>query len=221
MTTDNKFCPNCGERVDVSANFCGACGYSLEEKTAPTTPTPQASSEPVSGESIQGLLKRKETQLGLVVAAIIALAYFLIGGVDIAGNYISDNGDMVKIARNGKVTVIQSNYEGSTELIFYVEESSVDNNVYTSRAEKGLDVEITMDKMGLIATYGFDDDEYAQEIARELGLKVKETNNSYIISGTFTAERARAIDFDLAEFAIELAEYENGVYMGYEFYQKQ
>ena len=115
MSNDNKFCPNCGEQLKATAKFCTACGFNFEENTAPTAGTqpeqPQVTKQTTSGEGIQGLLKRKEVQIGLIVAAVLALAYFFIGGIDIAGTYVSDYGDTVKISRNGKVTATQDEYD--------------------------------------------------------------------------------------------------------------
>src|SRR5699024_1346903 len=125
--------PNCGEQLKATAKFCTSCGFNFEENTPPaaaTQPESQATKQTTSGEGIQGLLKRKEVQIGLIVAAVLALAYIFLGGLDIAGTYVSDYGDTVKISRNGKVTATQDDYDEKMEYVFYVEESEYEENYY-------------------------------------------------------------------------------------------
>ena len=221
MSNDNKFCPNCGEQLKATAKFCTACGFNFEENTAPTAGTqpeqPQVTKQTTSGEGIQALLKRKEVKIGLIVAAVLALAYFFIGGIDIAGTYVSDYGDTVKISRNGKVTATQDDYDEKMEYVFYVEESEYEENYYQVVPAKGIELEVTMP----LESMGSSDLEEMNLFASMLGFDIKETKDSFIISGKLKAETASLMDLDFSEFDIEYDEMNEEIYMQRDYYQKQ
>ena len=221
MSNDNKFCPNCGEQLKATAKFCPACGFNFEENTAPTAGTqpeqPQVTKQTTSGEGIQGLLKRKEVQIGLIVAAVLALAYFFIGGLDIAGTYVSDSGETVKISRNGKVTAMQNEYDQSGEIVFYIEESPHDQFYYSVLPEKGVEMELSMP----LDSMGSSDLQEFNRFASELGFKTKETKDSFILSGKVTPETASMMGIDFSELNVELDVEDDGIYLLGDYYQKQ
>ena len=221
MSNDNKFCPNCGEQLKATAKFCTACGFNFEENTAPTAGTqpeqPQVTKQTTSGEGIQGLLKRKEVQIGLIVAAVLALAYFFIGGLDIAGTYVSDSGETVKISRNGKVTAMQNEYDQSGEIVFYIEESPHDQFYYSVLPEKGVEMELSMP----LDSMGSSDLQEFNMFASVLGFKTKETKDSFILSGKVTPETASMMDIDFSELNVELDVEDDGIYLLGDYYQKQ
>ena len=220
MSNDNKFCPNCGEQLKATAKFCTACGFNFEENTPPaaaTQPESQATKQTTSGEGIQALLKRKEVKIGLIVAAVLALAYFFIGGLDIAGTYVSDSGETVKISRNGKVTATQDDYDEKMEYVFYVEESEYEENYYQVVPAKGIELEVTMP----LESMGSSDLEEMNLFASMLGFDIKETKDSFIISGKLKAETASLMDLDFSEFDIEYDEMNEEIYMQRDYFQKQ
>ena len=221
MSNDNKFCPNCGEQLKATAKFCTSCGFNFEENTAPTAGTqpeqPQVTKQTTSGEGIQGLLKRKEVQIGLIVAAVLALAYFFIGGIDIAGTYVSDSGETVKISRNGKVTAMHNEYDQSGEIVFYIEENPHDQFYYSVLPEKGVEMELSMP----LESMGSSDLEEMNLFASMLGFDIKETKDSFIISGKLKAETASLMDLDFSEFDIEYDEMNEEIYMQRDYFQKQ
>lgn len=221
MSNDNKFCPNCGEQLKATAKFCTSCGFNFEENTAPTAGTqpeqPQVTKQTTSGEGIQGLLKRKEVQIGLIVAAVLALAYFFIGGLDIAGTYVSDSGETVKISRNGKVTATQDEYDEKMKYVFYIEESKYEDYYYQVNPAKGIELEVTMP----LESMGSSDLEEMNLFASMLGFDIKETKDSFIISGKLKAETASLMDLDFSEFDIEYDEMNEEIYMQRDYFQKQ
>ena len=221
MSNDNKFCPNCGEQLKATAKFCTSCGFNFEENTAPTAGTqpeqPQVTKQTTSGEGIQGLLKRKEVQIGLIVAAVLALAYFFIGGLDIAGTYVSDSGETVKISRNGKVTATQDEYDEKLKYVFYIEESKNEDYYYQVNPAKGIELEVTMP----LESMGSSDLEEMNLFASMLGFDIKETKDSFIISGKLKAETASLMDLDFSEFDIEYDEMNEEIYMQRDYFQKQ
>ena len=220
MSNDNKFCPNCGEQLKATAKFCTACGFNFEENTPPaaaTQPESQATKQTTSGEGIQGLLKRKEVQIGLIVAAVLALAYFFIGGLDIAGTYVSDSGETVKISRNGKVTAMQNEYDQSGEIVFYIEESPHDQFYYSVLPEKGVEMELSMP----LDSMGSSDLQEFNMFASVLGFKTKETKDRFILSGKVTPEIAPMMDIDFSELNVELDVEDDGIYLLGDYYQKQ
>ena len=220
MSNDNKFCPNCGEQLKATAKFCTACGFNFEENTPPaaaTQPESQATKQTTSGEGIQGLLKRKEVQIGLIVAAVLALAYFFIGGLDIAGTYVSDSGETVKISRNGKVTAMQNEYDQSGEIVFYIEESPHDQFYYSVLPEKGVEMELSMP----LDSMGSSDLQEFSMFASVLGFKTKETKDRFILSGKVTPETASMMGIDFSELNVELDVEDDGIYLLGDYYQKQ
>ena len=220
MSNDNKFCPNCGEQLKATAKFCTSCGFNFEENATPagaTQQAPQTTTQTKSGEGIQALLKRKEVKIGLIVAAVLALAYFFIGGLDIAGTYVSDYGDTVKISRNGKVTATQDDYDEKMEYVFYVEESEYEENYYQVVPAKGIELEVTMP----LESMGSSDLEEMNLFASMLGFDIKETKDSFIISGKLKAETASLMDLDFSEFDIEYDEMNEEIYMQRDYFQKQ
>ena len=219
MSNDNKFCPNCGEQLKSTAKFCTSCGFNFEENATPagaTQQAPQTTTQTKSGEGIQALLKRKEVKIGLIVAAVLALAYFFIGGLDIAGTYVSDSGETVKISRNGKVTAMQNEYDQSGEIVFYIEESPHDQFYYSVLPEKGVEMELSM-PLDYAVPYlqGFN------RFASELGFKTKETKDSFILSGKVTPETASMMGIDFSELNVELDVEDDGIYLLGDYYQKQ
>lgn len=220
MSNDNKFCPNCGEQLKATAKFCTSCGFNFEENTPPaaaTQPESQATKQTTSGEGIQGLLKRKEVQIGLIVAAVLALAYFFIGGIDIAGTYVSDYGDTVKISRNGKVTATLDEYDEKMKYVFYIEESKYEDYYYQVNPAKGIELEVTMPLESMDSSDLREINRYASRI----GFDIKETKDSFIISGKIKAETALLIDLDFSEFDIEYDEMTEEIYMQRDYFQKQ
>ena len=220
MSNDNKFCPNCGEQLKATAKFCTSCGFNFEENATPagaTQQAPQTTTQTKSGEGIQALLKRKEVKIGLIVAAVLALAYFFIGGLDIAGTYVSDSGETVKISRNGKVTAMHNEYDQSGEIVFYIEESPHDQFYYSVLPEKGVEMELSMplDSMGSSDLQAFN------MFASELGFKTKETKDSFILSGKVTPETASMMGIDFSELNVELDVEDDGIYLLGDYYQKQ
>lgn len=220
MSNDNKFCPNCGEQLKDTAKFCTSCGFNFEENATPagaTQQAPQTTTQTKSGEGIQALLKRKEVKIGLIVAAVLALAYFFIGGLDIAGTYVSDSGETVKISRNGKVTAMQNEYDQSAEIVFYIEESPHDQFYYSVLPEKGVEMELSMP----LDSMGSSDLQEFNMFASVLGFKTKETKDSFILSGKVTPETASMMDIDFSELNVELDVHDDGIYLLGDYYQKQ
>ncbi|MCZ6747966.1 MAG: zinc ribbon domain-containing protein, partial [SAR324 cluster bacterium] len=51
--TLERRCPQCGEAISPTAQFCGACGHGLSQDAAPSEPAPEEPTPAPSGERRQ------------------------------------------------------------------------------------------------------------------------------------------------------------------------
>src|SRR5699024_8960024 len=124
MNQDKKFCPNCGEQLNIEDKFCQACGFNFETREFPRN---EENKIEVKDKS------KKNKQLGLIGGAILLLCvvvYFVINKntVSIAGTYMpsdlpSGGEVLIEISRNGntKITLDDFDFEESIEVSFYID----------------------------------------------------------------------------------------------------
>jgi len=111
---EQRFCPNCGQPVAASAEFCGNCGYNLHMKTESTT-TDQATSPSTASSTVPNTPTRTATanqpSLPKWAWITIVIVIVLIGGAYLFGrNYYSRTNQLnrdISALKTGKQGVAQ------------------------------------------------------------------------------------------------------------------
>lgn len=144
---------------------------------------------------------------GLSVLAVLALAYLLFGGMDIAGTYESEDtinnsnhSETLKISRNGRATIGLKNeseqleYKATVDLI-----ESENGYSYYADQSQDMAIEITLPKSE------FQNGTYLLGLEKMLniaGLEQKEKGNMITISGEISPYIAEQMDASMNDIEI-------------------
>ena len=80
-----KYCPNCGEKIDVKAEVCPKCGVRVKETPAPPTDQKSAGLAVVLSFFVPGLGQIYNGQIGkgigfIILGGVLALTMFILIG---------------------------------------------------------------------------------------------------------------------------------------------
>ncbi|WP_423188959.1 hypothetical protein ACO1PF_10245 [Alkalibacterium sp. f15] len=207
MENAKKYCPNCGKEQTKESIFCIDCGYDFNEKVFPESSIKNESKSKFNLQDYKQVLKDKRVLGGLLVITVLVIAYFTVGGIDIAGTYEADD-TMVDNSRSNTLSISRS---GDATLRFIDDYDQLDisatvrlvesNDGYRYYADlsENVKLEVTMPITELYDGYYWYD---LEEIIELAGLQQKQNGNMVTISGEVPAFLAKQMDIDLSEMEI-------------------
>lgn len=223
MEENKKYCPNCGKEQGEDSQFCSTCGYDFSNKVFPDKSEQKENKLPVAFEKLPHLLKDKRVIAGITVAVVLIVAYFLYGGVDIAGTYESDytinneyQSNTLEITRGGDATLGMKDDEEQLDFSVTLKLiASDDGDRYYPDLSEDVGLKLTMPNSELYDEsymFGFG------EMMDMAGLKQQVDGEMVTISGEVSPFIAEQLDLDLNDIEIIRDDNFGGLYLFDELY---
>lgn len=149
------FCPNCGEKIQDGANFCGSCGAS-------TGVTPQASYNQSAFKNVATNIVKKSSggSVGKIVAIAVGFIFFVVIMVSCMTTFYftkNENDSTEVVQTESNETAKDTNGEGK--------DNSVGKNLYKEKMKDGQEVVYGVSSNVVIAPV------YAKEFKEPIGSK--------------------------------------------------